>query len=93
MNLSDTPVHDDDVVSRTIDGEAVLVHAGQRRVRVLNSVGARLWELADGKHTAGEAAEIIAAEYGVDPARANSDVLAFFADLAERGVLRISATT
>jgi hypothetical protein len=90
VNLNDIPVHSEEVVSRVIDGEAVLVHAGQRRVRVLNPVGARLWELADGEHTAGAAAEIVAAEYGADLARVNSDALAFFTDLIDRGVLSIS---
>jgi hypothetical protein len=91
MNLNDIPVHAEEVVSRVIDGEAVLVHSGQRTVRVLNPVGAHLWELADGHHTAGAAAEIIAAEYGVDLAQVNSDVLAFYSDLVERCVLSISA--
>ena len=40
MQLTDVPAQAAGVVSRVIDGEAVLVHPGQGRVRVLNPVGA-----------------------------------------------------
>jgi hypothetical protein len=93
MNLFDRPVHAEGVVSRMIDGEAVLVHPGQGRVRVLNAVGARLWELADGQHTAGEVAEVVASEYTTDIDRVRSDALAFYDDLIERGVLQLAAQT
>ena len=75
------------VVSRVIDGEAVLVHPGQARIRVLNAVGARIWELVDGQRTLGDIAQAISAEYEVDLSRAQTDVLAFCADLIQSGVL------
>ncbi len=87
MNLTAIPTHAPDVVSRLIDGEAVLVHPGQGVVRVLNQVGAYLWELTDGERSAADLAAALVAEYEVDPARAQADVLAFLADLAERGVI------
>ena len=87
VQLTDIPTHAADVVSRLIDGEAVLVHPGQGVVRVLNQVGATLWEQIDGARSAADLAAALVAEYDVDPARAQADVLAFLADLAERGVL------
>lgn len=90
MTLDSVPRRTPSVVSRLIDDEAVLVHPGQGKVRVLNPVGARLWELADGERTAGDIAQIIAGEYEVDPARAEADTLAFYGDLAERGVLTLT---
>jgi hypothetical protein len=75
------------VVSRVIDGEAVLVHPGQARIRVLNAVGARIWELIDGQQTLGEIAQEISAEFEVDLSRAQMDVLVFCADLVHVGVL------
>ena len=87
MILDSIPQHVPMVVSRVIDGEAVLVHPGQARIRVLNAVGARIWELMDGQQTLGEIAQGISAEFEVDLARAQTDVLVFCADLVHAGVL------
>lgn len=87
MVLSDTPRRAVRVASRTLDGEAVLVDPGQSKVMVLNAVGARLWELADGSYTIGSMARVIAGEYEVSPDQAESDALAFCRDLAGRGLL------
>ncbi len=73
-----------------MDGELVLVHPGQGKVRVLNAVGARLWELADGERTVADLAQVVAAEYEVDPARAHADTVAFCADLLGRGLLSLA---
>jgi hypothetical protein len=87
VELTDIPVHAPGVMSRLVDGEMVLVHPAQGKVRVLNRVGTRLWELADGRRSVEEMAGAIAAEYGIDLDRARSDTLAFCADLVDRGVL------
>ena len=60
MQLTDVPVHVPEVVGRVMDGEAVLVHAGQGMVRVLNPVAARIWELMDGQRSL---AAIVAASW------------------------------
>lgn len=77
------------VASRALDGEAVLVHAEQKKITVLNGVGARLWELADGQHTIGDMARVIAEEYEVSLGKAEADVLAFCRDLEGRGLLTL----
>ncbi len=79
------------VASRALDGEAVLVHAEQKKVTVLNGVGARIWELADGQHTIEEMAQVIADEYEVSLIKAESDALAFCHDLAGRGLLTLDS--
>jgi hypothetical protein len=79
------------VTSRELDGEAILVHPGQGKVAVLNGVGARLWELADGQHTVSDMARVIAAEYEVSLIKAESDALAFCQDLAGRGLLTLNS--
>lgn len=79
------------VTGRTLDGEAVLVHAEQKKVTVLNGVGARLWELADGQHSIAEIASVIASEYEVSEAKAEADAIAFCKDLAGRGLLTLSS--
>jgi hypothetical protein len=85
--LSSVPQREPDVLSREVDGEVVLVHPVQNKIRVLNPVGARLWEMADGIRALGEISQALAAEYEVDLARAQADVMAFYEDLAQRGVL------
>jgi hypothetical protein len=75
------------VASRALDGEAVLVHAGQKKITVLNGVGARIWELTDGQRTIGEMAQVISEEYEVSVVKAEADAMAFCRDLAGRGLL------
>ena len=87
MTLDNLPRQAPNVVSRQIEDEAVLVHPLQGKVRVLNAVGARVWELADGQRTVAEIAQTITAEYDVELPRAQADVLAFCDDLAQAGVL------
>ena len=78
------------VVSRLVDGEAVLVHPQQAKIRVLNAVGARVWELMDGRRSLGDISQVIVAEFDIELPRAQSDVLAFCADLVQAGVLATS---
>lgn len=87
MQLSDRPCRAHSVVSRLLDGEAVLVHPAQGRVRVLNQVGARIWELADGERSVEEIARLLAQEYEVELSQAELDAVAFCTDLAGRGLL------
>ena len=87
MTLDSLPRQAPNVVSRQIDDEAVLVHPLQGKVRVLNAVGARVWELADGQRTVAEIAQTITTEYDVELPRAQADVLAFCDVLAQAGVL------
>jgi len=87
MLLTDVPRQAPGVAGRIVDDEAVLIHPQQGKVRVLNSVGARLWELADGERTIAEMAAVIAGEYAVSPTRAESDALKFCTELIERGLL------
>ncbi len=89
MLLTDVPRRASGVVGRTVDDEAVLIHPQQGKVRVLNSVGARVWELADGRRTVAELAAVIAGEYEVSLAQAESDALRFCTDLFGRGLLTL----
>ena len=78
------------VVGQVIDGEAVLVLPERGEVKVLNPVGARIWQLAGGRRTLGDIVDIICAEYTVEPAQAQADVLEFAAELERKGVVRLS---
>ena len=91
LQLSDVPARAPEVVSRLIAGEAVLVHPRQGTIRVLNPVGARLWEWVDGHSKVETLAQALATEYVVDLAQAQEDTLTFFGDLVRRGVLTFVA--
>lgn len=90
ISLDIYPVTNPTVVGRVLEGEAVLVLPEKAQVKVLNEVGARIWALADGTHTVRDIAAAICAEYDVDPAQAEADVLDFVAQLAERGIVELS---
>jgi hypothetical protein len=78
------------VVGQVIEGEAVLVLPERGEVKVLNQVGARIWQLADGHRTLGDIVAVICAEYAVEPAQAQADVLEFAAELERKGVVKLS---
>ncbi len=87
IDLDSIPRRSPTVVSRLLDDEAVLVHPVQGKVRVLNPVGARVWELVDGQRTLGAISRVIASEFAADLGRVQIEVPAFCEDLAQRGVL------
>jgi hypothetical protein len=85
--LNAIPHRTPSVASRSLDGEAVLVHPAHGKVIVLNGVGSRLWELMDGQRSVSQIAGMIADEYDVSMVKAESDALAFCQDLVGRGLL------
>lgn len=90
VQLTDRPQRAPAVTGRVVDGEAVLVHPRQGKIRVLNGVGARIWELADGERSVADLARAVATEYDVDLGRAESDAAAFCAELLNRGLLTLN---
>jgi hypothetical protein len=82
------------VAARVVDGKAVVVVIDAQKLHVLNAVGTRVWELADGR-TVGAIAQAITREFAVDETRARSDVLRFVEELAAVGAveLAVSGTT
>jgi len=75
------------VAGRVIEDEAVLVLPDSGQVLVLNQVGGRIWELADGTRTVAEIAKVIVDEYEVTEEQALADVQAFIEKLMEKQVL------
>jgi hypothetical protein len=82
------PTPHNQVAGRVIDGEAVLVLADSGQVQVLNEVGARVWELADGTRSLAQIVDEVVSEFDVGAEQAAADVLAFVERLvAERIVI------
>jgi hypothetical protein len=79
------------IVGQILNDEAVLLLPARGEIKVLNAVGARIWSLADGSRTIAQIAAVIADEYAVQPARAETEALAFVQELARRAMLTLSA--
>ncbi len=77
---------------RVIDGEAVVILADSSEVNVLNPVGSRIFELADGSHSVEDVIEVIVAEYNISPEQAAADVNEFLKKLVEQSVLIFGET-
>jgi hypothetical protein len=77
---------------RVIDGEAVLILADDSQINVLNRVGSRVFELADGSRSVAEIVKTITAEFEVDFAQAQRDVIDFLMELAEQNVMVLGET-
>ena len=75
------------MAGRVIDDEAVIVLSESGEVEVLNSVGARIWELADGTRTVGEIASAIEGEYAIEREHAVADVVEFIGRLVSERIV------
>jgi len=89
--LDSYPAPNPNVRGRVIENEAVLVLPDRGQVKVLNQVGASIWQLADGTRTVREIAAVICAEYAVEQAEAEADTLAFVAELEGKGIISLSS--
>jgi Coenzyme PQQ synthesis protein D (PqqD) len=69
------PVRRSDVQWRTVGGEVLILQAVLKQYHVLNEVAARIWELADGRHTQGEIADVVSEEYSHDRDAVYEDVV------------------
>lgn len=84
------PVSKQEVVSRIVDNEAVLVLPSQGTLKVLNAVGAQIWSWIDGLRSVREIAEMLCAEYIIDQGEAELDTLEFLRNLESKGALSFS---
>ncbi len=87
FTLESQPKSKPDIIGRNIDNEAVLVIPSQGKVKVLNEVGASIWELLNGEKTVKEIASIIAQEYAISQEIAEKDALEFVNNLWKKNML------
>ncbi|MEY2935669.1 MAG: hypothetical protein RL033_6418 [Pseudomonadota bacterium] len=80
----------DRTACRVIDGKAVVITIDQNQLHVLNAVGTRVWELADGRSFEQLVAGIVR-EFEVTPERARPDVRGFVEQLLAMGALQLHA--
>lgn len=78
-----------EVLSRVLDGEAVLLDLAGGRYFGANEVGSFAWERIIEGTTLGELVARVTAEFEADEPTAEADLRRFVADLLDRGLARI----
>lgn len=78
-----------DQVSTELEGEAVILSLADGVYYGLDGVGARVWELLREPRAVAELTEAVVAEFEVDAATAERDLLALLGELAERRLVEV----
>ncbi|MDD9971706.1 MAG: PqqD family protein [Myxococcales bacterium] len=78
----------DRVAARAVEGSALVVVLDKRELHRLNGVGARVWELCDGRNVA-EICDQVQEEFDVERAQAMADLTAFIETMEAVGALRV----
>ncbi|MBN1667096.1 MAG: PqqD family protein [Anaerolineales bacterium] len=89
FTLENIPVANTQIVDRVLADEAVLVLPEVGQVKVLNQVGARIWQLIDGQASGAEIAACIHQEFEVDLQECRQDTLAFLQELQTKGMITV----
>jgi pyrroloquinoline quinone biosynthesis protein D len=85
--LQRRPTHHPRTASRVFSGEAVVITPAENKVRMLNPVGSRIWELADGARSVAEIVAVLTDEFDVDPERAQRTTLDLLDTLAAKDLI------
>jgi glycerol-3-phosphate O-acyltransferase len=88
LDLHAYPRAQENVIGRSIEKEAVLVLPQRGEIKVVNEVGALIWQLCDGQHSVAQIAETVCQQYDVTPEQAERDTCAFLDALAQRAMIR-----
>lgn len=86
LSLASRLALDPHVRFRRFDDEGVIVNQKSAEAVVVNEVGARLLEVADGRRTIADCAELLVGEFEVERDVLERDVLAFADALVGAGI-------
>lgn len=78
------------VVSADVADDAILLDIDSGYFFQLNRTGTRIWSFVEAPQTLGALCDHMATQYRVDTDTCRGDVVAFVADLIERGVLEVA---
>ncbi len=81
------PVAAGGIICRETDDGAVLVSPEAGDLRVLNQVGAAIWQLLDGRRDVAELEAELVRRYRIPAAQASADLETFLQDLQRRNLL------
>ena|SRR2546422_2299993 len=83
----------EDVISRVLDGEAVILGLEAGVYYGLDSVGTRIWELIGERGWVREILARLVDEYDVEPGRCERDLLGLLRELREQGLITVVDAT
>jgi coenzyme PQQ synthesis protein D (PqqD) len=81
----------EDVLSRVLDGEAVLLDLASGTYFGLDTIGTEIWELFKQGVTVAEVRAAIVARYEVDDATVRHDLEELVDEMVKRGLIDVSA--
>lgn len=84
--LDDVIKKNEDMAWRVIEGEALIVDPRKNLIYPVNSVGARVWELLDGKRPCRDIIETVRREFDCGGVDIESDINEFLCDAVEKGI-------
>ena len=79
----------EDIISRVIDGQILLMCPDSYRLFKLNEVGAMIWRLLDRYSRVDDIINSIRDYYKIDRDSALSDVLPFLKELSRRDIIKL----
>ena len=92
LDITSVPVRNPNIIGRMTDDEAILVMPQKGQVKVINEVGAVVWELIDGKRDVGQIVDEVCSQFDVDRVAAEADTLNFISELIKREIIFIPTT-
>jgi hypothetical protein len=78
-----------DLIFAEVDGEAVALSAARGACYGLDGIGLRVLQLIDSPTTVAEICRRLTAEYDVDEATCESDIVDLLADLEAEGLVKV----
>ena len=90
VSATTTVVASKDQVSCELAGEAAILNLKNSSYYGLDPVGARIWSLVQQRSTIGAVRDAIVAEFDVDAARCEQDVIELIEDLAGEGLVEVT---
>ncbi len=90
MKLTTIVAAAEDQVSADMHGEAVVLNMKSGVYYGLNPLGARVWEIIQKPVTIAHIRDTILAEYDVEAARCEQDILTLLTKLADSGLVQVT---
>ena len=89
LGLKTIPKRNPEVIGKITDEEAILVMPQKGQVKVLNEVGAYIWDLIDGERDVQQIIDRTCSQFDVDQITAEKDTLQFLSELSQRDIIKI----
>ncbi len=87
MQISLIPLKNSTIQYQMIDHQAVLVMPDEGKVKVLNHVGAFIWDKIDGILSLSDLIELISATFEIQPEQAAIDLNEFLQELKQKNMI------